>query len=56
MILIFGASVNYAVETREIKYICKGTEFETPAYIIKTDIEKPSVMVIAGTHGNEPSG
>ncbi|MEA2021004.1 MAG: succinylglutamate desuccinylase/aspartoacylase family protein, partial [Candidatus Caldatribacteriota bacterium] len=45
-----------AASSAETKYICIGTDFETPVHIIKTETRKPVVMIIAGTHGNEPAG
>ncbi|MDD5015088.1 MAG: succinylglutamate desuccinylase/aspartoacylase family protein [Atribacterota bacterium] len=40
-------------QTISIEYICAGTDYETPVYIIETDYKEPIIMTIAGTHGNE---
>jgi hypothetical protein len=42
--------------TTSVKYICAGTDYETPAYIIQTQVKKPAIMFIAGTHGDEKAG
>jgi hypothetical protein len=44
------------LQTTSIEYICAGTDYETPAYIIKTDFKEPLIMIVAGTHGNEKAG
>ncbi len=56
MLLILFISHPAAASTIETKYICIGTDFETPVYIMKTETKKPVIMIIAGTHGNEPAG
>jgi hypothetical protein len=44
------------MHTTSVEYICTGTDYETPVYIIKTDYKEPTIMVVAGTHGNEKAG
>ena len=44
------------LQTTSVEYICAGTDYETPVYIIKTDTIEPVIMVVAGTHGNEKAG
>lgn len=44
------------LQTTSIEYICDGTDYETPVYIIKTDYKKPVIMIVAGIHGNEKAG
>jgi len=39
-----------------VEYICAGTNYETPVYTIKTDYKEPTIMIVAGTHGNEKAG
>ena len=43
-------------QTISVEYICVGTDYETPVYIIKTDDREPTIMTVAGTHGNEKAG
>ena len=43
-------------QTTFVEYICAGTDYETPVYIIKTDCKEPTIMIVAGTHGNEKAG
>lgn len=44
------------LQTTSVEYICVGTDYETPFYIIKTDSKEPTIMIVAGTHGNEKAG
>ncbi len=44
------------LQTTSIEHICVGTDYETPVYIIKTNYEKPVIMIVSGTHGNEKAG
>ena len=44
------------LQTTSVEYICTGTDYETPVYIIKTDYKEPTIMIVAGTHGNEKAG
>jgi predicted deacylase len=44
------------LQTTSVEYICAGTDYETPVYIIKTDYKEPTIMVVAGVHGNEKAG
>ncbi len=44
------------LQITSVEYICTGTNYETPAYIIKTDYKEPLIMIVAGTHGNEKAG
>jgi len=57
LILIFFYLPQVALlQTTSVEYICTGTDYETPIYIIKTDCKKPTIMILAGTHGNEIAG
>jgi predicted deacylase len=44
------------LQTTSVEYICAGTDYETPVFIIKTDYKEPTIMIVAGTHGNEKAG
>ena len=44
------------LQITSVEYICVGTDYETPVYIIKTDSKEPTIMIVAGTHGNEKAG
>lgn len=55
-LIILSVSIAFAEMTQETKFIRRETDFETPVYIFKTSIETPVVLIIAGTHGNEPAG
>lgn len=56
-ILVFICLPQIALsQTTSVEYICAGTDYATPAYIIQTDYKKPTIMIIAGTHGNEVAG
>jgi len=57
LILIFICFAQFALpQTTSVEYICAGTDYETPAYIMQTPIKKPIIMILAGTHGNEIAG
>jgi len=56
ILLIFCFPQTALLQTTSVEYICSGTDYETPAYIIKTDYKEPTIMVVAGTHGNEKAG
>ena len=43
------------IETQK-KFLLEGTVYQTPAYIFESDQEGPAVLVIGGTHGDEPAG
>ncbi|MCP5064055.1 MAG: hypothetical protein GY936_16560 [Ignavibacteriae bacterium] len=36
--------------------LLKGTEYSTPAYIFDSGREGKSILILGGTHGNEPAG
>ena len=36
--------------------LCEGTPFATPCYVVSSGKEGPTVLVVAGFHGNEPAG
>jgi len=36
--------------------ICKGTKYQTTGYSISSGQEGPTIMIMSGVHGNEPSG
>lgn len=42
--------------TRSVKTIASGTKYATSLYVIKSGVKGPVVMVVGGTHGNEPAG
>ena len=56
ILLLFYFPQTALLQTTSIEYICAGTNYETPAYIIKTDYKEPVIMIVAGTHGNEKAG
>ncbi|HER24010.1 MAG TPA: hypothetical protein ENO17_03025 [Candidatus Atribacteria bacterium] len=56
ILLFFCFSQTALLHTTFVEYICEGTDYETPVYIIKTDYKEPVIMVVAGTHGNEKAG
>jgi len=57
LILIFIILPQIAIpSSTSIENICAGTDYETPAYIIQTQLKKPIIMILAGTHGNEIAG
>ncbi len=57
LILVFICLPQIALpQTTSVEYICAGTDYETPAYIIQTNYKKPAILIIAGTHGNELAG
>ena len=56
ILLLFCFSQTALLQTTSVEYICAGTDYETPAYIIKTDYKEPTIMVVSGTHGNEKAG
>jgi predicted deacylase len=37
-------------------YLMKDTEFQTPIFHFKSDQNGPVVLILGGTHGNEPAG
>jgi len=56
-ILLFFCFPRIALsQTTSVEYICAGTDYETPVYIIKTDYKEPAIMIVAGIHGNEKAG
>ncbi|MBE3091536.1 MAG: succinylglutamate desuccinylase/aspartoacylase family protein [Candidatus Atribacteria bacterium] len=56
ILLFFYFPQTALLQTTSVEYICAGTDYETPVYIIKTDYKEPTIMVVAGTHGNEKAG
>ena len=56
ILLFFCFAQTALLQTISVEYICAGTNYETPAYIIKTDYKEPAIMIVAGTHGNEKAG
>jgi len=56
VLLLFCFPQTAFPQTTSVEYICAGTDYETPVYIIKTDYKEPTIMVVAGTHGNEKAG
>ena len=43
------------IETQKI-FLMKGTVYESPAYIFESNQVGPAVMILGGTHGDEPAG
>jgi len=56
ILLFFCFPQTALLQTTSVEYICAGTDYETPVYIIKTDSKEPTIMIVAGTHGNEKAG
>ncbi len=56
ILLLFCFHQTALLQITSIEYICSGTDYETPVYIIKTDYKEPMIMIVAGTHGNEKAG
>ena len=56
ILLFFYFPQTALLQTTSVEYICAGTDYETPVYIIKTAYKEPKIMVVAGTHGNEKAG
>ena len=56
ILLLFCFPQTALLQTTSVEYICAGTDYETPFYIIKTNYKEPTIMVVAGTHGNEKAG
>ena len=53
ILLLFCFTQSALLQTTSVEYICAGTDYETPVYTIKTDYEEPTIMIVAGIHGNE---
>jgi hypothetical protein len=56
LLLLFCFPQTALLQTTSVEYICGGTDYETPVYVIKTDYKKPAIMIVAGIHGNEKAG
>jgi len=56
ILLFFCLPQIASLQTTSIEYICAGTDYETPVYIIKTNYKEPTIMIISGTHGDEKAG
>src|SRR4030066_1031804 len=56
ILLLFCFPKTSLLQTTSVEYISFGTDYETPVYIIKTDYKEPTIMIVAGTHGNEKAG
>lgn len=56
ILILFCFPQTALLQTISVEYICAGTDYETPVYIIKTDYKEPTIMIVAGTHGNEKAG
>jgi len=56
ILLLFCFPQTALLQTISVEYICADTDYETPVYIIKTDYKEPTIMTVAGTHGNEKAG
>ncbi len=42
--------------TKSRGMLAEGTEWETDYFVIDSDADGPTVLLIGGMHGNEPSG
>lgn len=42
--------------TVTVQQLAAGTQYQTPLYVIDSNLPGPTVMVIGGTHGSEPAG
>lgn len=47
---------NTIYNTVDIKFLLPGTKYETPVYIIKSNVPGPTVLYSGGVHGNETAG
>jgi len=56
ILLLFYFPQTALLQTTSVEYICAGTDYKTPVYVIKTDYKEPAIMIVAGTHGNEKAG
>lgn len=56
ILLLFCFPQTALLQTASVEYICVGTDYETPVYVIKTGYKEPLIMIVAGTHGNEKAG
>ena len=56
ILFIFCFPQTALLQTTSIEYICAETDYETPVFIIRTDSKEPTIMIVAGTHGNEKAG
>jgi len=56
MLFLFCFPQIVFLQTTSVEYICVGTDYKTPVYIMKTDSKEPVIMIVAGTHGNEKAG
>jgi len=46
----------WAADSLIFDQMMEGTDFQTPVFIFDSKIEGPAVLIIGGTHGNEPAG
>jgi len=53
ILFIFCFPQTALLQTTSVEYICAETDYETPAFIIRIDSKEPTIMIVAGTHGNE---
>jgi len=56
LLLLFCFPQTVLLQTTSVEYICAGTDYQTPFYIIETDYKEPVIMIVAGIHGNEKAG
>lgn len=42
--------------TVDVQFVLPGTKYETPVYIIKSNVPGPTVLFSGGVHGNETAG
>lgn len=50
------ATPSASASTTSVKTIASGTKYATKLYVVKSGVKGPVVMVVGGTHGNEPAG
>jgi hypothetical protein len=46
----------WSSDTHLYDHFMKETDYETPVYVFHGEAEGPAVLIIGGTHGNEPAG
>lgn len=54
--LFFNATVFGAVELEPAGMLAQGEEWETPYYVIDSNLPGPTIFIIGGTHGGELAG
>ena len=44
------------IQNARVIRLLEGTPYETPAFFFKSNKPQPAILIIGGTHGNEPAG